>query len=124
MTDVTDVVQINITGFTATHLPLTGPRFTMRFNEDVIQRLTKAFEDAGQNPDVRAVVLRSEGDSFCAGADLHWMKAMVNYTYEENVTDAGQVATLLQTIRTCPKAHCGSGSWGYVWWWTWLNCGL
>jgi len=65
--------------------------------------MTAAFGTLGQTADVRAVVLRSEGKSFCAGADVNWMKRMVDFSFEENVQDANILADMLRTIRECPK---------------------
>ena len=41
------------------------------FNDEMIQELTALFERAGQDDSVRAVILRAEGKSFSAGADLN-----------------------------------------------------
>jgi methylglutaconyl-CoA hydratase len=57
----------------------------------------------GEPAGVRAIVLEAEGKSFCAGADLNWMKKMVNYTFEENVNDAHALASMLKLIHDCPK---------------------
>ena len=73
------------------------------FNDEVIQQLKAAFEAMGARDDVRAVVLAAEGPAFCAGADLNWMRRMADYTREENVADAGQLAAMLRAIYECPK---------------------
>ncbi len=84
-------------------LTLNRPERHNAFNEQVIQELEQAFKLLGEDETVRAIVLRSEGQSFCAGADLNWMKKMVDYDFRENVEDAKELAHMLQTIRTCPK---------------------
>ena len=73
------------------------------FNEVVIAELTEAFRAFGGDDNVRVVLLASEGKSFCAGADIHWMKRMVDYSFEENVADANAMANMLRAIRDCPK---------------------
>jgi len=73
------------------------------FNEVVIEELTAAFEQAGQDKAVRGVVLASEGKNFSAGADINWMKRMVDYSFEENLADAVTMARMLRAIRDCPK---------------------
>ena len=55
------------------------------FNDELIRRVTEAFVEVGANPDVRVIILGGNGKSFCAGADLNWMKGMAAYTYEENL---------------------------------------
>ncbi len=79
------------------------PELHNAFNEVVIDEVTAAFERAAGDDSVRAVVMASEGKSFSAGADLHWMKRMVDYSFEENVADATTMAKMLQTIHDCPK---------------------
>lgn len=73
------------------------------FNEQVIAGLTDAFRSLGENPDVRAILLRGAGKSFSAGADLGWMKKMAGYGHDENVQDAMGLATMLRTLDECPK---------------------
>lgn len=73
------------------------------FDDAIISELTEAFREFGQNNTVRAVVLRAEGRSFSAGADLNWMKRMAGYSYEENMADAGALADMLAAIANAPK---------------------
>lgn len=82
---------------------LTRPDLHNAFNEVVIAELTDAFRLLGEHGDVRSIVLAGEGKSFCAGADIHWMKKMVGYSFEENVRDATAMAEMLRAIRECPK---------------------
>ncbi|MGB2874084.1 MAG: enoyl-CoA hydratase-related protein [Gaiellaceae bacterium] len=69
------------------------------FDAALIQELTAAFSDVG---DVRAVVLAGEGESFSAGADVDWMRASSELSYEENVADARRLRMMLETIDSCP----------------------
>ena len=84
-------------------ITLTRPEVRNAFNDEVIAQLTTAFESVGARDDVRAVVLAAEGPAFCAGADLNWMRRMADYTRDENIADAGQLAAMLQAICHCPK---------------------
>jgi len=84
-------------------ITLSRPEVRNAFNDAVIQELKAAFEAVGVRDDVRAVVLAAEGPAFCAGADLNWMRRMADYTREENVADAGQLAVMLKAIYECPK---------------------
>jgi methylglutaconyl-CoA hydratase len=84
-------------------ITLTRPEVRNAFNDAVIQELKAAFESVGARDDVRAVVLAAEGPAFCAGADLNWMRRMADYTREENIADAGQLAAMLKAIYACPK---------------------
>ena len=82
---------------------LDRPELHNAFDEIVIGELTASFERMAERDDVRVVVLGATGKSFCAGADIHWMKRMVDYSFEENVEDAATMARMLRTIRECPK---------------------
>lgn len=82
---------------------LARPELHNAFNDDMMRELTAAFERFGAAPEVRVIVLASVGKNFCAGADIHWMKRMVGYSFEENVADARVLSRMLRTIRECPK---------------------
>ena len=84
-------------------LTLCRPDVRNAFNDDVIAELKNAFIEAGQAAEVRCVVLAAEGPAFCAGADLNWMRRMADYTRDENLADAGELAAMLRAIYECPK---------------------
>lgn len=84
-------------------ITLARPEVRNAFNDEVIAELKAAFIDAGNHKDVRVVVLAAEGSAFCAGADLNWMRRMADYTREQNLADAGELAQMLKTIYQCPK---------------------
>ena len=48
-------------------------------------------------------MLAAEGPAFCAGADLNWMRRMADYSREQNLQDAGELARMLAAIDRCPK---------------------
>ncbi|MBT8485500.1 MAG: enoyl-CoA hydratase/isomerase family protein [Phycisphaerales bacterium] len=79
------------------------PEVHNAFNEVVIRELTDAFASAGADDATRLVVLASGGPSFSAGADVNWMRRMIDYSVEENVADAATMAAMLDAIRCCPK---------------------
>jgi methylglutaconyl-CoA hydratase len=73
------------------------------FNDELVKQVTEAFTDLGHRDDIRIIVLKASGKSFCAGADLNWMKRMVHYSYDENVTDARAIGRMYLAIAKCPK---------------------
>src|SRR5437870_8755150 len=73
------------------------------FNDELIPLVTDAFKELGSRNDVRVIVLGGNGKSFCAGADLNWMKRMVQYSHEENIEDARRLAGMYLAIAKCPK---------------------
>ncbi len=93
---------LSVTGGLAT-VTLNRPEVRNAFSDTVIAELTQAFADLGGRDEVRAIVLAAEGPAFCAGADLHWMRRMADYTREENLADAAKLAEMLRVIYECPK---------------------
>ena len=86
---------------------LNRPDVRNAFNDAVIAELTEAFQQLGQDPDLRVIVLGAHGKAFCAGADLNWMRAMSDYNWEENFEDAQKLANMLWTLDQCPVPIVG-----------------
>ena len=61
--------------------------------------LAEAFVDVGK---ARAVLLAGDGPSFCAGADVEWMRASVELDFDANVADANALRAMLEAIDRCP----------------------
>ena len=83
------------------------PEIRNAFNDEMLNELHDAFREINDNEDIRAVVLTGEGEAFCAGADLHWMKKVVDYDLEENYQDSLKLADTLEEIYNCPKPVVG-----------------
>jgi methylglutaconyl-CoA hydratase len=66
------------------------------FDADLIRVLTIAVHDV--KAATRVVVLQSEGDTFCAGADLEWMRGVAGFTLEENRTDSRALADMFRAL--------------------------
>ena len=86
---------------------LNRPEVRNAFNETVIAELNQAFATLSQDANLRAVVLGGNGKAFCAGADLAWMRAMADYSWEQNRADAQGLADMLWTIYSCPVPVVG-----------------
>jgi methylglutaconyl-CoA hydratase len=86
---------------------LNRPEVHNAFNERLIAELTDAFAHLSADEGVRAIVLQGAGRSFCAGADLNWMRSSLDATHEENVADALRMADLFRAIDTCPHPVIG-----------------
>ncbi|HEX6137371.1 MAG TPA: enoyl-CoA hydratase/isomerase family protein [Casimicrobiaceae bacterium] len=82
---------------------LNRPEVHNAFDEKLIARLTAAFVSLDDDPDVRVVVLAGAGRSFCAGADLTWMKRMAAFGPEENLADAHALAAMLRVLHALSK---------------------
>lgn len=73
------------------------------FDEEVIAGITQIFKDISRDNEVRLVVLRGKGKSFCAGGDLAWMKRAAAYNISENMQDAGKLSGMLRAVDKCTK---------------------
>ncbi|MEF8702200.1 MAG: enoyl-CoA hydratase/isomerase family protein [Candidatus Accumulibacter sp. UW26] len=73
------------------------------FDEQLVAEMTHGLRELEQESRVRVVVLSSTGKSFCAGADLNWMKRAAAYTEEENLLDAKRLAELMATLNQLSK---------------------
>jgi methylglutaconyl-CoA hydratase len=100
---VTAVLRVERSGAVA-RVVLARPEIRNAFNEELITALTDTFATLADEPPaaVRAVVLAGDGPVFCAGADVAWMRAAAEMDVEANEADAGRLATMLETIDTCP----------------------
>jgi methylglutaconyl-CoA hydratase len=85
-------------------ITLTRPEVHNAFDASVIAELRTAFAALAREPAdrLRGVVLAGEGESFCAGADISWMRAALHLDTEANEQDAMAMAEMFEAIDTCP----------------------
>lgn len=81
---------------------LNRPEVRNAFNATMISEVARAFKLINSHPDLRIVVLTGEGNAFCAGADLNWMKGVIDYSYEENLQDSQNLAEMFALMSACP----------------------
>ena len=81
---------------------MTRPESRNAFNAELIRELHEVFTTRARAESVRVVVLRGEGPSFSAGADLNWMRSSAALGYEENLADARRMADMFENIAQCP----------------------
>ena len=78
---------------------LARPELRNAFDATLIEELAEAFVDVGK---ARAVVLAGDGPSFCAGADIEWMRKAARLSHDENVADANALRRMFDAIDGCP----------------------
>lgn len=101
-----DAIEVSKKDGTAI-VSLNRPEVHNAMNEQLMKELTKCFKELANDETIRIIVLTGKGKSFCAGADLNWMKSMVNYSKEENIKDSRLLLDLFETIYSCPKPIIG-----------------
>ncbi len=97
-----DIVLLNFEDGVAT-VTLNRPEVHNAFDEHMIARLAELWDELAAREDVQAVVLKGNGKSFSAGADLNWMKRAAEFSWEENREDALKLAHMLRKLYTLPK---------------------
>ena len=97
---MTELVRTLVDERRVASITIARPERKNAFDAELIAQLTTAV---GAVPaDARCVVLASEGDTFCAGADLGWMRSMAGYSLEENRADSGALAELFAGLDRLP----------------------
>lgn len=80
-------------------ISLNRPQVKNAMNEAMIAELHEAFSKIPA--DIRLVVFNGEGDFFCAGGDLNWMKDSIHKSATENEADAKKLGQMLRAIDEC-----------------------
>ncbi|MFA5974121.1 MAG: enoyl-CoA hydratase/isomerase family protein [Lentimicrobiaceae bacterium] len=91
------------TGHGIANITLNRPEIRNAFNEVMIAEITDAFREAGNMDDIRVIILRGEGKSFCAGADLNWMRDVSKYSYDQNYAESYRLSECFYAIYSSPK---------------------
>ena len=106
MPTVTDALRIERTGLGGiiARVTLSRPDRHNAFDASTIAELRATFSvfERESPTELRAVVLAGEGQTFCAGADIDWMRAAMALDVEGNEQDAMAMAEMFETIDTCP----------------------
>ena len=96
-------ILINIDDRGVATITLNRPERHNAFDDGLLQRLHETVGGCRQDEAVKVLVLAAEGKSFCAGADLGWMRRMASYSREENYQDALAMAEFFADLATLPK---------------------
>ena len=88
-------------------LTLNRPEKHNAMSGKMLEELTSAALQLGQDDSVRVVILTGEGKSFCAGGDLGWMRAQRDMDPETRGKEARKLAEMLQALNTLPKPLIG-----------------
>ena len=82
---------------------LNRPEVHNAFNDIMIKELSIVFDEIEKNQDIRVVILTGKGKSFCAGADLNWMRRVKDYSYDDNLKGSLELADMFYKIYTSSK---------------------
>ncbi|GHA88890.1 enoyl-CoA hydratase-related protein [Modicisalibacter luteus] len=97
--------RLNIDERGVAWLTLARPDVHNAFDDALIAELNRHLDrlhDAAGRGEVRVVVLGSEGKHFSAGADLNWMKRMIEYSVDANLDDSRELSRMMHRLDTLP----------------------
>jgi methylglutaconyl-CoA hydratase len=102
MTD--ELVLLDIDGRGVATATLNRPQIHNAFNDDVVLRLTRIWDQLAGDAAVRVVILKGAGKSFSAGGDLDWMRKSGQATPEQNRASTMNMARMLKKLNDLPQA--------------------
>ena len=84
-------------------ITLNRPERHNAFDAELIDELLTALQNISNNNEIRVVIITGAGESFSSGADLNWMRSMVDYDEAANRQDAQQLSNLMRTLYALSK---------------------
>jgi methylglutaconyl-CoA hydratase len=86
---------------------LARPELHNAFNATMITELRDCFTALASDEAARVVVLTGAGPSFCAGADLNWMRGSLDWSLEQSLADTEVLATMFEAAWNLPRPLIG-----------------
>jgi methylglutaconyl-CoA hydratase len=106
MSVLPDPVLLEVSPEGVAVVQLNRPAKRNAFDETLIAVATEIFETLKAADHVRFVALMGAGETFCAGADLDWMKRQGEHSQKDNEADALALAQMLKALADLPQLTC------------------
>lgn len=84
-------------------ITLNRPEKRNALSYELVAELKEAFTKAEEDDQVKVIVLKANGEAFCAGADLEYLQQLQKFSYEENLNDSNHLKELFLQIYTHSK---------------------
>lgn len=84
-------------------ITMNRPEKRNALSHELVSELKEAFRVAESDEQVKVVVLKANGEAFCAGADLAYLQKLQHFSFEENVSDSNHLKELFYQIYTLKK---------------------
>jgi methylglutaconyl-CoA hydratase len=98
-----DQTTLQIDDLGVATITIVRPEIHNAFDEKVIDELNRRFKSVEEDDEVRLVVVAARGRTFCAGADLEWLRRMADYDSDQNLTDSRHLGSMLQRLNVMSK---------------------
>ncbi|MBI3220551.1 MAG: enoyl-CoA hydratase/isomerase family protein [Bacteroidetes bacterium] len=85
------------------YITLNRPDKRNALSHELVAELKSAFAQAEADDDVKVIVLKANGDAFCAGADLAYLQQLQHFSFEENKADSHHLRELFLQIYQLKK---------------------
>jgi methylglutaconyl-CoA hydratase len=85
------------------YIALNRPEKRNALSGDMVTELKAAFARAEEDETVKVIVLKANGEAFCAGADLAYLQQLQQFSLEENLLDSNHLKELFQQIYQLKK---------------------
>lgn len=84
-------------------ITLNRPEKRNALSHELVSDIMEAFFQAENDEKVKVIILKANGEAFCAGADLTYLRQLQNFSYEENLQDSTHLKELFLKIYALPK---------------------
>src|SRR5882672_11054816 len=84
-------------------ITLNRPEKRNALSHQLVADIKEALNKAEKDDHVKVVILKANGEAFCAGADLEYLQQLQKFSYEENLEDSNNLKELFLKIYTHPK---------------------
>jgi methylglutaconyl-CoA hydratase len=88
-------------------ITLNRPEKRNALSSELVAELKDAFSKAEADINVKVVILKANGESFCSGADLGYLQKLQNFSYEDNLADSNHLKDLFLKIYALKKVVIG-----------------
>lgn len=85
------------------YLTLNRPDKKNALNSDLVNTLKDSLNQMANDSNVKIIIIKGNGDAFCAGADLAYLQQLQQNTFEENLKDSESLKELFEIIYYLPK---------------------
>ncbi|GGP24674.1 enoyl-CoA hydratase-related protein [Silvimonas amylolytica] len=99
---MSDTLRLEMDPAGVATITFSRPETSNSVDDILVAELTASLAALAQNPHLRALVLRSDGDTFCSGNDVRWLAHMSNEEQHDNFEQALRLARMMQALDRLP----------------------